>query len=367
MTSRCDHFEGVHTKLSARRLLIPDGRTWDRHVSCHVILQTPLESAAEQMPPVPHPSTKRFVSSWRRDSDKMPAESQSRGDPLVSGFSRNKTASSQVGKTPATDLRASFTHTRDDAERANPVEMKKAIRREQCRTNQARYRDRQRAHQRREQQRVHELHEAVQSLKLKRQRLLFGERANRSPWSLVSDVFRLVETSFRSPWLLANADEMRKNAETRQILATLQKSFTHDVAMGALSGVDALLEQLQCYSLYFSEPHVHLQRVEELVPGVVTATARLRLAVSELTLRCVFPHLEETQVADADDDDLRSLRKKLLGQTLDCSCKVTLLMDDESGRVGRLETQIDLGRSLFQVLKDASAVSTVLGQTLLVC
>ncbi|KAF1785183.1 hypothetical protein GQ600_13556 [Phytophthora cactorum] len=169
----------------------------------------------------------------------------------------------------------------------------KAIRREQCRHNQARYRDRQRAFQRRAQHEVQQLHEEVQGLKLKRQRLRFHEKTNRSAWSIVTDVFRLLETGFRSPWHMTNADEMMKHTETREILAGLQKAFEHDVGKGDLHGVEALAEQLRRYSLYFMSLRCICSEPRKLVPGVVTATAQLRLTVSEFTLRCVFPHLEK--------------------------------------------------------------------------
>ncbi|KAI9998126.1 hypothetical protein PInf_002460 [Phytophthora infestans] len=221
----------------------------------------------------------------------------------------------------------------EDMDKFEKLEIKKAIRREQCRNNQARYRDRQRVIQQRMQHEVQQLHEELQGLKLKRQRLHFEEKTNRSSWSIVSDVFRLLETGFRSPWLMADTDEMMKHSEMRQILTDLLKSFEHDVGMGALHGVEALLEQLRRYSLYFSDPHMHLQRVEEQVPGVVTATARLKSTVSDFTLRCVFPHLEKPNSIDGDVEDIyRSLRKKLLGMRLDCRAEMTFLMNEESGR-----------------------------------
>ncbi|ETP53526.1 hypothetical protein F442_01581 [Phytophthora nicotianae P10297] len=178
----------------------------------------------------------------------------------------------------------------------------------------------------------------VQGLKLNRQLLRFEKKTNRSAWNIVSDVFRLLEIGFCAPWHMVNADEMMKHTEMWQILVELLKSFEQAVGMEGLHGVEMLLEQLRRYSLYFSEPQVHLQRVEELVPGVVTVTARLKLTVSEFTLRCVFPRLERPRVGGDDVEDIhRSLRNKLLGRRLDCLCKVTFPMNEESGRVSRLE------------------------------
>ncbi|KAF4034204.1 hypothetical protein GN244_ATG13846 [Phytophthora infestans] len=249
----------------------------------------------------------------------------------------------------------------EDMDKFEKLEIKKAIRREQCRNNQARYRDRQRVIQQRMQHEVQQLHEELQGLKLKRQRLHFEEKTNRSSWSIVSDVFRLLETGLRSPWLMADTDEMMKHSEMRQILTDLQRSFEHDVGMGALHGVEALLEQPRRYSLYFSDPHMHLQRVEEQVPGVVTATARLKLTVLDFTIRCVFPHLEKPNSIDEDVKDIyRSLRKKLLGMRLDCRAEMTFLMNEESGRVSRLEVGIDVAESLLQLLRDITDASNAI-------
>ncbi|KAL3657508.1 hypothetical protein V7S43_017646 [Phytophthora oleae] len=286
-------------------------------------------------------------------------------DDTLPRFHANQTSISQTTKTmPAstTSLKASLKRLKDDLKK---VEIKKAIRREQCRANQARYRDRQRAHQRTMQQSVQQLHEEVQSLKLKRQRLRFEERVNRSPWSIVSDVFRLIETSFRSPWQVTNADEMMRNTEVRPILATLQKSFAHDVGMGDLNGVDALLEQVRRYALYFSDPKMHLERVEELVPGVVMATAQFTATVSEFTLRCVFPHLEAPRPGDDVEDEYQALREKVLGQSLHCSCKMTFMIDEESGRVARLETSLDWMGPLVQVLGNVNDLSSLHNQALI--
>ncbi|EGZ24848.1 hypothetical protein PHYSODRAFT_461339, partial [Phytophthora sojae] len=254
-------------------------------------------------------------------------------------------------------------HIEDTATR---IEMKKAIRREQCRTNQARYRNRQRVRQGQLQHKVQQLQEELQGLRLKRQRLRLSEKTNRSPWAIVSEVFRLLETSFRSPWRMTSVDEMMKHAETQQSLILLRKSFAHDVSMGSGSGVDALLEQLRRYALYFSDPQIQLKRVESVVPGVLMASARLSVTVSEFTLRSLFPHLEKTNSSDTyvAVDEHRALREKLLGQRLRCRCEMTFLLDEESGRVVRVETSINLVESLFQTLESAGDVADVLTQAL---
>ncbi|KAE9298039.1 hypothetical protein PF008_g23595 [Phytophthora fragariae] len=166
---------------------------------------------------------------------------------------------------------------------------------------------------------------------------------------------------------MTSGEEMMKHAETRQSLRVLQKSFRHDVTMGSVSGTNALLEQLRRYALYFSDPQIQLKRVESVTPGVLTASALLSVTVSEFTLRCVFPHLEKVNSSDVDAavDEYRALREKLLGQRLSCSCEMTLLLDEESDRVARLETSINLVESLFRVLGSVGDVVDVLQQALM--
>ncbi|KAF4029851.1 hypothetical protein GN244_ATG18404 [Phytophthora infestans] len=200
------------------------------------------------------------------------------------------------------------------------LEIKKAIRREQCRNNQARYRDRQRVIQQRMQHEVQQLHEAAR---------------------IEAEASTSTLRGKDQPQFMEH-HEMMKHSEMRQILTDLQRSFEHD------------------------RPHMHLQRVEEQVPGVVTATARLKLTVLDFTIRCVFPHLEKPNSIDEDVKDIyRSLRKKLLGMRLDCRAEMTFLMNEESGRVSRLEVGIDVAESLLQLLRDITDASNVLNNALI--
>ncbi|KAG3123012.1 hypothetical protein PI124_g23839, partial [Phytophthora idaei] len=229
-------------------------------------------------------------------------------------------------------------------------------RREQCRANQARYRDKQKNTQLQLEQSVEQLHKELETLKRRYRYLASRERSNQSPWSIVAEVFRLLETSFRSPWRVASTQEMKNHAETRQILAILERSFAHDAAMGELRGVEALIEQLLLFSQYFGTPHLKLQRIESVAPGVMAARAKLSMMVTEFTLRHAFPHLEEP--ASEDRGDGRGLLyQRLLGQRVECNCSLTFLFDEDSDRVVRLETSIDLTTPLLEMLGSLKDVS----------
>ncbi|GMF48368.1 unnamed protein product [Phytophthora fragariaefolia] len=109
-------------------------------------------------------------------------------------------------------------HVQTIEEKVKLLEMKRAIRLEQCRNNKARYRNRQRIIEKQLNNAVQLLREELQGLGVKRQRLHFSEKTNRSPWAIVSEVFRLLDSSFHSPWDMTSVDEMRKDSEKQQSL-----------------------------------------------------------------------------------------------------------------------------------------------------
>lgn len=133
--------------------------------------------------------------------------------------------------------------------------------------------------------------------------------------------------------------------------------------MGDLRGVDDITDQLRRYSQYFSDPKIHLQRVEEMVPGIVTASARLHVTVSGFTMRCNFPYLQK--VSRSKYDTRSSAGERLLGQTLHCNCSMTFYFDNESGRVARLEIDVDWVKALLLALGNIVDVSKALCDALI--
>lgn len=255
------------------------------------------------------------------------------------------------------DSTCSVASPRLESKTAPGLTSKQALRREQCRANQARYRNKQLNRKRELQQQNQRLEEEIQGLKLKRRSIRFERKTNQSLWTIIGEVFRLLEDGFRSPWRLASTEEMMKHAETRQSLEFLQKAFVHDVAMGDLRGINALMDQWRRYSLYFEEPHLELKRVETMTTGIVSATATLSVTITEFTVRCVLPHLANPKGVKGK---VSSLNKLLLGQRLDCKCSLRFLVDDESGRVVRLEPKIDLVSPMLRLLKSTKDVAVVL-------
>ncbi|KAF1773676.1 hypothetical protein GQ600_132 [Phytophthora cactorum] len=109
---------------------------------------------------------------------------------------------------------------------------------------------------------------------------------------------------------------MRKN------LAFLQKTFTSDVAMGKLSGIDELINQWRRYSQYFGDARLHLQRLESMAPGVMKATARLHVTIqnSSCALRS---HIYQSRNQSANMISTRRCVNDLKGSTLTVASRST--------------------------------------------
>ncbi|GMF29239.1 unnamed protein product [Phytophthora fragariaefolia] len=221
---------------------------------------------------------------------------------------------------------------------------KKSRRREQCRANQTRYRNKQHNALVQLENDVEQLRQEVKSLKHRYKDLSSRERSSHSPWSIVAEVFHLLESSFRSPWRMASAREMMINPETQRTLAVLERSFALDAAMGDLRGVKALLDQLQLYLQCFGGSQLRLKRIETMSVGVMAARAEMSVALTESTLKHVFPRLGERH--GVDDGPY----KQLLGQQFECDCSMIFHFDEVRERVVRLETIVDTMKPLFRLV-----------------
>lgn len=84
----------------------------------------------------------------------------------------------------------------------------------------------------------------------------------------------------------------------------------------------------------------------------MTASAKLSVVATELVMRHLFPHLVEVEPQSKYDPLPRSVRSRLLGQSLNCSISVDFYFDEENGRVARLEPKIDLLPELLRILGD---------------
>ncbi|ETP01842.1 hypothetical protein F441_20990 [Phytophthora nicotianae CJ01A1] len=275
-------------------------------------------------------------------------------NPRVTGASGER----KITKTPTTRCREPSTSRAPT--NTHTVFVKKstnyktpAKRLERCRINQQRYRERQRAIR----LNVKQLLKDIDSLERKKRDLSL-RRESRSSCRVVIDIFKLAEAYILLSGCVSDGIYLTNNVAERQLVESLRNSFSLDVVVGDVIGVDELMIQLLRYFLYFDDPRIHLEQAVETTLGIVTATAILELTVSVSTLCSVFPQLLNAPRSQHDTQPL--LAKRLLGKRLQCDVSLSFIFDEKSGRVSRLEISVDWVGALLVVLGNLKNVTTVL-------
>ncbi|KAG2769164.1 hypothetical protein PC129_g17869 [Phytophthora cactorum] len=233
---------------------------------------------------------------------------------------------------------------------------------EQCRANQARYRQKQIDHTKWVDQIVQKLRADIPVLELQCTILRHGRQQD--VWDVVVEYFRI----FRFGVLVAlprinkqeeahtvsNPGNSLENAETKQQLAFLRSSMTEDVNLGERTGVEALMDQWRLYSSSFQDLCLQLCRVERTTDRFVSVDATLNVTVSEATLENVFPLVKD-----------QFLRSKLLGQHLQVPYSVCFEWDAAACRLSRVDTTTNFMTPLMRVLGNLADVASVLEHALI--
>ncbi|KAE9172977.1 hypothetical protein PF005_g26472 [Phytophthora fragariae] len=238
------------------------------------------------------------------------------------------------------------------------VRLKTERRREQCKNNQARYRDRQRGFVRELEEGAQQPQQEIRRLTVRRYTLCYGVQTKHNVWNVAVEYFRLLRYGFLMPLCGSVADAASPETEIHEQECFFRAAMADDVGVGELKGVDALIEQWKRYSSYFGSLHLQLNRMEQQPLGDMVAVATLSLTITEATLQYVFPHLLAVP-------HYSSLTPRLLNQRLECSCTVRFTWDDSTGRVARLDSTIDLLSPLLRVLGSLEDVSHVVGEALI--
>lgn len=272
-------------------------------------------------------------------------------------------------------------------ETARPAASKKRVRdsvrrREQCRTNQQRYRDKQKFAVLRLEADVMELRQVIKWLEESRSALAAGRNdlAVAGAARMVQDfcaMFRcgLSGASLAFPFqahrmnvtqasrsghrddgsaalsllIPVNADDQIVRSVLPQ-LAFMRTMFAPDIDLGVVHGFDALVEQWWRYSCYFSNLRLALDAVEVSPTGddgsstTLRALARVQLTVvvTATTISKLFPHLEHHD----------RLKRRLVGQKVVWSAQAALDFADRGGRlqVYRVSFQVDFVAALALAL-----------------
>ncbi|POM60182.1 hypothetical protein PHPALM_30993 [Phytophthora palmivora] len=247
------------------------------------------------------------------------------------------------------------------------IRLKTERRREQCRANQARYRQKQLNHAKTLEESVQKLRVDIPVLELQRNRLLYGGQQN--VWNVVVEYFHAFRFGVPVNLPVTSEDETicpsehLENAETKHQLAFLRSSMTEDVILGERRGVETLMEQWRQYSSSFQSLHFQLERVERTNDNFVSVLATLNVTISDMTFQRIFPHLLDEDDADSTKSYLRS---KLRGRRLQIPCSLCFEWGGKSiGRVTRLETTINFMTPLMKVFGDLSDVALVLESALI--
>ncbi|KAI9981100.1 hypothetical protein PInf_010509 [Phytophthora infestans] len=235
------------------------------------------------------------------------------------------------------------------------VSVKSEACREQCRTNQARYRQKQREYVSKLESNVAQLRDEIPMLEVQRRRLRYDSQQR--VWDVVVEYFQLFRHGVGDAFNQgsANSTDVLRASEAQQQLMFLRSTMAPDVEFGNVSGVEILMEHWRRLSEYHEDLHLHLAHMDKVTESIVTATATLSVTITKTTLECVFPRLMSSE----NVDDL-SLAVKLLGHKLEYPCSVLFVWDEETSLVVRMETDIDMATPLLGLLGNLYDVSRVL-------
>lgn len=246
--------------------------------------------------------------------------------------------------------------------------VKTARRKEQCRTNQARYRERQKIKLAKAEEKVACLRELVGLLEV--QRAVCASYGPAFARHVIVTLFRrfrrgLSGSSFedrpaqaQTPLEWTGVGRAGRNPVLLKQIAFIRCAASENVDLGSgLEGPDALLEQLWKYSTLYTNFRLELLGIHQLTASHskaerVVVDGRFSVDVTEKTLDVVFPGLREP------------LRRKLLGRTLANSIRLDFEFEEVDGsllmEITRLVPQIEFVEALMRVLCDPFEIEEVL-------
>ncbi|KAG7397083.1 hypothetical protein PHYBOEH_001297 [Phytophthora boehmeriae] len=226
----------------------------------------------------------------------------------------------------------------------DPILLKK--RKDQCRENQARYRNRRRQFLENLEDNVKRLKEDVSKLRILKQRILYEVPATENAWCVVAQYFELFRHGYVAPYKLSSGFLFpRTRLSSTQYLTQLeflQATMAQDMTDGALCGVDALLENWRLLSSYHESIYVELKCLKQDRDNSLVATVTTSLTITENTLQNLYPHLLSSDAAGDEYEELSSLAAKLLNQRIVVPGSVRFDWDDAYGCIMRMESKADI-------------------------
>lgn len=252
---------------------------------------------------------------------------------------------------------------------------------ERCRTNQARYRHRQRAHRNKLEATVVKLREEVGELEQRYRALSFRVYSKHSLWSIVVEYFRLFRHGISSfagsnhqsaaPISLAleaastvpSWTGLMRSSPTRQTqIEFLKAAMATNVELVGSDdyGVDALVDHWLRWARCFQDVELHLDQIEK-APGVadaLLATGRIGAAITAVTVRKLFSHF---LVSDPSDRQLdRELIRQLSDHNVEFRLRVCFECDPHSNQVQRLRLEIEVVPAIYRLVGSLEKTARVL-------
>lgn len=218
------------------------------------------------------------------------------------------------------------------------IRLKTERRREQCRINQARYRNRQRDEVVDLQSSVNMLKEQIDQLRLQRQTLSTRVISFDFASPIVCEYFRL----FQSGMCVKPMNDAERGQEQRQF-EFLTSALDRNLHVIDETGRSIFMEQIRRFSLYYGDMDLKVQTMECMQSSSETTRMRARylfyLTITITTIEQVFPHLEYHP----------AIKWRLLGKRLYFPASVTFDVN-HCYRITGVEWSLDFVAGLSTIL-----------------
>ncbi|OWZ02352.1 hypothetical protein PHMEG_00026098 [Phytophthora megakarya] len=229
---------------------------------------------------------------------------------------------------------------------------------EELKRNQFRYRQKFRLIAESLERDIQRLREQIQQHELERQLLVSRPPTSTTPWSVVSEYYRLFRNGIKGTPL--------PNSTSNQTTCDVQMNFLSMVMSPVVSvnsgfGVDTIIQEWLAVPLMHQDLTVRLIRLEYDEGNVILATVKSSTTITEEMLRCEFPF----SVDRTNDDQTSRLVAKLVGQQLVIPTTVRFEWDSKADRVLSMHSNADLVTPFLKLLGNVQDTTLVIDNSLL--
>ncbi|KAI9982148.1 hypothetical protein PInf_008039 [Phytophthora infestans] len=229
--------------------------------------------------------------------------------------------------------------------------------REIRRVRQIRYRKKQQDYMETMEENNRHLQQEIDKLEERRKAVAAAVPSDKTLWNVAVEYFRLFRYGLRASDL---SDRSRESTASAQ-LDFLRSTMAPDVMYNAGRGVEAIMRNWTCFSLWFQDVEVELDSLQKSGTESLIARTTTTFTITQHTLVKVFPHLCGK---DADATG-RLLASKLLGQSIAIQGSTRFDWDSGYGPVASVISESDMLTPMLQVLGRLEFVSRVFEKSLI--